>query len=75
MQSHFQICIHFGFKWGTEDPTERGMPPVQLDSAEPVPMERFNSLKVLCDLPMSYSSQQYMTYLVGIIIHNLVKGK
>lgn len=50
-------------------------PPVQLDSAEPVPMERFNSLKVLCDLPMSYSSQQYMTYLVGIIIHNLVKGK
>lgn len=50
-------------------------PPVQLDSAEPVPMELFNSLKVLRDLPMSYSSQQCMTYLVGIIIHNLVKGK
>lgn len=50
-------------------------PPVQLDSVEPVPIERFNSLKVLCDLPMSYSSQQCVTYLVGIIIHNLVKGK
>ena len=49
--------------------------PVQLDSAAPVPIERFNSLKVLCDLPMSYSSQQCLTYLVGIIIHNLVKGK
>ena len=50
-------------------------PPVQLDSAAPVPIERFNPLKVLCDLPMSYSSQQCLTYLVGIIIHDLVKGK
>lgn len=50
-------------------------PPIQPDSAEPVPTERFNSLKELCDLPGSYSSQQCMTYLVGIIIHNLVKGK
>lgn len=50
-------------------------PPVQLDSVDPAPTERFNSLKVPCDLPMSYSSQQCMTYLVGIIIHNLVKGK
>ena len=50
-------------------------PPMQLDSAAPLPVERFNTLKVLCDLPMNYSSQQCLTSLVGIIIHNLVKGK
>ena len=50
-------------------------PPMQLDSAAPLPIERFNPLKVLCDLPMNYSSQQCLTSLVGIIIHNLVKGK
>ena len=48
---------------------------MQLDSAAPLPIERFHPLKVLCDLPMNYSSQQCLTSLVGIIIHNLVKGK
>lgn len=61
VQSHFQICIHFGIKWRTEDPTERTSPPVRFDSAEPVPRERFKALKVHCDLPKSYSSQQCVT--------------
>lgn len=61
---------------GEQKPSLKGAPPpIQLDSAEPVPLEHFSSLKVLCYLPMSHPSHQRVTFLVGIIIHNAVKGK